>query len=73
MVFPSYNAKQSYGEVQVMLDFWGMGSTASLPSHPGPLWPGVVAPDRIIYMDQIEINCVLMPNWIVWNVTVFVC
>ena len=23
-----------------------MGSTPSLPSLPGPLWPGVVAPDK---------------------------
>ena len=22
------------------------GSTPSLPSHPGPLWPGVIAPDK---------------------------
>ena len=28
-----------------MLKLWGMQST-SLPSLPGPLWPGVVAPDK---------------------------
>ena len=33
----------------------------------GPLWSRMVAPDRILYMGQIERNCVLMPNWIVWN------
>ena len=39
-----------------MLEFWGMWSTSSLPSLPGPLWPGVVAPDRALSMGQIELN-----------------
>ena len=30
-----------------MLELWGMRSTPLLPSLPGPLWPGVVAPDTI--------------------------
>ena len=34
-----------------------MWSTPSLPSLSGPLWLGVVAPDRILSMDQIELNC----------------
>ena len=29
-----------------MLELWGMQSTPSLPLLPGPLWPGVVAPDK---------------------------
>ena len=29
-----------------MLKLWGMWSTPSLSSLPGPLWPGVVAPDK---------------------------
>ena len=29
-----------------MLGYWGMGNTSSLPSRPGLLWPGVVAPDK---------------------------
>ena len=65
-----------------MLEVWGMWSTPLLPSLPCPLWPGVVAPDRVIYIGQIQINCVgwdanvwhlncvLMLNWIVWNRTV---
>ena len=32
-----------------------MRSTSSLPSLPGPLLPGVVAPDRVLSMGQIEI------------------
>ena len=45
-----------------MLEVWGMQSTLSLPSLSGPLWPGMVAPDRVISIDQIEINCVLKLN-----------
>ena len=28
----------------------GMQSTHSLPSHTGPLWPGLVVPDRVLSM-----------------------
>ena len=57
---PGYDTKQSDGEVPVMLDLWGMWSTSSLPSLPVPLRPGVVAPDRVLSMGQIELNCVLI-------------
>ena len=40
-----YDTKQS-GEVLVIRELWGMRSTPLLPSLPGPLWPGVVAPDK---------------------------
>ena len=40
-----------------MLEFWGMRSTPSLPKLPGPLWPGVVTPDRVLSIGQREINC----------------
>ena len=43
---PENDTKQLGGEVLVMLGLWGMRSTPSLPSLPGPLWPGVVAPDK---------------------------
>ena len=43
---PGYDTKQSDGEVPAMLELWGMRSTPLLPSLPGPLWPGVVAPDK---------------------------
>ena len=45
--------------------------TPSLPLLPDPLWPGVVEPDRVLSMGQIERNCVLMLTWIVWNRTVW--
>ena len=60
-----YDTKQSDGEARVMLELWGMQSTPLLPS----LWSGVVAPDRVIFMGQIGLNCVLWLNWIVWNRT----
>ena len=46
----------------LMVRLWGMWSTPSLPSLPGPLWPGVVAADRALSMGQIELNCVFMLN-----------
>ena len=46
---PVCNTKQSDGKALVMLELWGMRSTPSLPSLPGPLWPRVVAPDSLIY------------------------
>ena len=45
-----YDTKQSDGEVPVMLELWGMLSTPLLPSLPGPLWLGLVAPDRALSM-----------------------
>ena len=43
---PGYDNKQSNGEGPAMLELWGMQNTTSLPSLPGPLWPGVVAHDK---------------------------
>ena len=40
-----------------MLEIWLMRSTPSLASLPGSLLPGVVAPDRVLSMGQIELNC----------------
>ena len=62
MACPGYDIKLSDGEVLVMLEPWRMQSTPSLPSLPGPLWPGVVAPDRALSMGQIELKCVLILN-----------
>ena len=67
---PRYDTKQSDGEVPIMVALWGMQSILSLPSLTGPLWPGVVASDRVLSIDQIELNYVLMLNWITWNRTV---
>ena len=54
-----------------ILKLWGMWITPSLLSLPGPLWPGVVAPDRVLSMGEIKLNCLRMINWLVWNKTVF--
>ena len=37
-----------------MLELWEMWSTRSFPLLPGPLWPVVVAPDRVLSIGQIE-------------------
>ena len=66
-VRPGYDSKQSDGEVPVMLELWGMRSSPSLPL----LWPGVEVLDGVLPIAQIELNCVLMLNWIVWNWTFF--
>ena len=86
---PVYDTKQSDSKVLVMLELWGIRSTPSLPSPPGPFWPGEVGPNRVLSMGQRiklytfaklnclklfwHLNCVFMLNWIVWNGTVFVC
>ena len=48
-----YDTKQSAGEASVKLELWGMQSNPSLPSLPGPLWPRVVVPDKVLSMGQI--------------------
>ena len=51
---PRYDTKKSDGEVSVMLELWRMQSNLLLQLFPGPLWPGVVAPDRVLSTGQIE-------------------
>ena len=49
-----YNTKLSVGEVP-NLERWGMQSTPSLALLPDPLWPGVVLPNSVPSMGQIEL------------------
>ena len=60
--FLVYVTKQSDGEVPVMLELWGMQSTSSVPSLPGWIWPDVVAPDSVLSIGKIELNCELCDN-----------
>ena len=55
-----------------MLDLCRMQSIPSLPSLPGPLWPEMVAPDWVLSLDQVELNCVLMFYWIVLDITIYI-
>ena len=66
-----YDTKRSDDEIPVILELCGMQGTTSLPSLPGHLCLGVLTPDKVLSMGQIEVNCVLMLNWIAWNKTVF--
>ena len=50
-----------------MLELCRMPSSPSLQLFSGPLWPEVVAPDRVLAMGEIGINCVLMINYIVYK------
>ena len=45
-----------------MLKLWEMRSSPSLPSLTVPLWPGVIAPDRVRIMGKIEQDFVLKLN-----------
>ena len=45
---PGYDTKQPDSDIPVMLGLWGMRNTPSLPLLTGPLWPGVVALDRVL-------------------------
>ena len=49
-----YDTKQSDEEAPVVMALLGMQITPSLPLLPGPLSPGVVAPERILSMGQME-------------------
>ena len=74
MYGPQYDTKESDGEVAAMLELWGMRSTLLLPLLPGPLWSGVVAPDKdpiyglnrtkqwLAFTVFIHLNCVFMLN-----------
>ena len=65
-----HDKKQYVGDASAMLEFWAMRSTPSLLSLLAPLWTRVVAPDRILSIGQIELNCVTMLNLFVWEESV---
>ena len=52
-MYPGYDAKQSDGNAPVMLEL--LGNAEYLSSFPCPLWPRVVAPDRVLSIGQIEL------------------
>ena len=66
-----YDTKRSDGEAYVMLELWGIRSTSSLQSLPDLIWPGVVAPNWVLCMGQVELNVVRMLNWIASSRTLF--
>ena len=50
-----YEVKQSDRAASVTLEFWERKCTLSFPLLPGPLWPGVEAPDWLLSMGQVEL------------------
>ena len=67
---PVYDIKEFDGGFPVMLELWGMRNTHSMLLLSGSFWFGVLAPDRILSMGQVKLNCVLILNWIARNRTV---
>ena len=59
-----YDTKQSDEEVPVMLELWGMQNTSLLPSLPGFLWPGVVAPDRVYGSNRTKLCTYAKMNYL---------
>ena len=51
--YPGYDIKLSDGEAPA-LENSGILITLSLSSLSGPLWPGVLAPDRVSFMGQTK-------------------
>ena len=52
--YPGYDTEQS-DRVAPVLELWEIWNSHLLPLLPGPLWPLVVVPDRILSMDLIEL------------------
>ena len=50
---PIGGIKKSDCEAPVIQELWGIRSTSSLPLLPGRSWFGVVAPDRVQFMDPM--------------------
>ena len=50
---PIYDTKQS-DDKALVLKFWRMWRTLSLPLLPGLLWPRMVAPDRVPCLNRTD-------------------
>ena len=60
-----YDIKPSDGKAPALV-IWRMLSTPSLLFLPGPLWPGVVVPDRVLSRGQIE-QTMCANKWLISN------
>ena len=60
-----YDTKQSDDDIPAMVELSEMWSTPLLPLLPGPLWPGMVAPDKGPIYGFNRTNGILMLNCIV--------
>ena len=66
--YPGYRIKQSDGEAGAL----GNAANPFIAIAPGTTlaWSG--CSDRVLSMGQIDLNCILMLNWIVWKRSVFI-
>ena len=63
---PGYDIKPSDNDTAA-LEIWGMRSIPSLPLLTGPLWLGMVVPDRVLSMGQIELfDWFDLVCWVLW-------
>ena len=62
---PRYDTKQSDDEVPVMLELWGMWSTSSFSSVPGPLWLAVLAPDMVPIVEKRKISYFVLARYLI--------
>ena len=53
---PGYDTKESDGKAPLIPEHWEMQNNSLLSSVPAPLKPGVVAPDKVLSIGQIERN-----------------
>ena len=54
--YPGYGTIKSDGETSVMQELWKIWEYPSLQLLPGPLWLGVVAPERVLIRGQTELR-----------------
>ena len=52
---PGYGTKPSDSKVPVILELWRIQSIPSLPLLLDSIWPGVVAPEGVLSIGQIEL------------------
>ena len=75
--FSEYDTKQFDGEIPVMLEIWGMQDTPLLPSLPRSLGLEVVAPDKALSRNQIELCAWIKQNSLRWDcfdiLTAYLC
>ena len=69
-VLPTSVQLMTLNNLEMFQELWGMRDIPSLPSLPGSQWPGEVAPDRVLSLSQIGLNCALMLKWTAWNIMV---
>ena len=64
-----FNAEFIFIQIISSISNCEIRSTPSLPSLQDPLWPRTIAPDRVLFMGQIE----LFGIWTILKIELFIC